>query len=263
MNSLYKAMGISKQSFHQKVEREMHLLEEQQQLLPIILELRKEHPVMSSKVMYGLIRPRLMGRDRFIVFCNENGFKIVKKRSYHRTTNSYGVTRFDNLIIGRELNGFNQIWVSDITYYRIGEVFYYITFIMDLYSRTIVGYSVSVNLMTEFTSLPALEMALQNRQIKLGLILHSDGGGQYYCKEFLALTKANKILNSMCESVYENAHAERINGTIKNDYLIHYAPQDFNQLRQQVKRAVGNYNTTKPHEALKGYSPLQFENLIK
>ena len=67
----------------------------------------------------------------------------------------------------------------------------------------------------------------------------------------------------MCKSVYENPHAERVNGTIKNDYLYYYAPQDLNQLRQATKRAVTNYNNTKPHQSLKGYSPLQFENLIR
>jgi transposase InsO family protein len=256
-------MEISKQSFHQKVDREMHLLEEQGQLLPIIKELREEHPAMSSKVMYRLIRPGFMGRDRFIAFCNENGFKIEQRRSYHRTTNSLGVTRFDNLITGRELTGFNQIWVSDITYYRIGETFYYITFIMDLFSRYIVGYSVSDNLMTAFTTMPALEMALKHRQFNEELILHSDGGGQYYCKDFLVVTRANNIRNSMCKSVYENPHAERVNGTIKNDYLYYYAPRNLTQLCQATKRAVANYNGTKPHQALKGYSPLQFENLIQ
>lgn len=110
-------------------------------------------------------------------------------------------------------------------YYEMGGQFYYLTFIMDLFSRRIVGFAVSDNLRTESTTLVALEVALAGREtLSPGLIFHSDGGGQYYCKEFLKLTRLHDIRNSMCESVYENPNAERVNGTIKNSYLKHYGP---------------------------------------
>ena len=117
------------------------------------------------------------------------------KRAFHKTTNSLGVTRFENLIIDFKLTGVNQVWASDITYYRIGERFYYLTFILDLYSRFIVGYTVSVGMLTEQTTIPALNMALKLREPTQGLIFHSDGGGQYYCKKFLAITKSRLIEN--------------------------------------------------------------------
>lgn len=200
-----------------------------------------------------------MGRDRFEALCFENGFKISVKRAYHRTTNSLGVRRFDNLTEHIELTGINQVWASDITYYRLGETFYYLTFIMDLYSRTIVGFSVSRDLSTHATTIPALKMALLHRKVKEGLIFHSDGGGQYYCKEWLELTAQFKIRNSMCETPYENAHAERINGIIKNDYLNGYGPVTFNDLQKMTSKAVMKYNSEKPHESIGNISPLNFE----
>ena len=159
-----------------------------------------------------------------------------------------GVTRFENHLLNLELTHVNQVWVSDITYYAISNRFYYLTFIMDLYSRTIVGYAVSENLFTENTTLPALKMALRVRQgcnLK-GLIIHSDGGGQYYSKVFLEITK--DMVNSMCESVYENIHAERINGTIKNQYLEGYKPANFEELKKMSAKAVNMYNRYKPHQ---------------
>jgi transposase InsO family protein len=200
-----------------------------------------------------------MGRDKFEQFCYLYGFKLAIKRAFYKTTNSLGVTRFENLIAGFELTGVNQVWASDITYYRIGERFYYITFILDLYSRFIVGYAVSIGMLTDQTTIPALNMALKQRQPEQGLIFHSDGGGQYYCKKFLAITKSNLIENSMCESVYENAHAERINGTVKNDYLIYYAPQDYKQLVTLTDKAVKMYNYFRPHSALGNSSPATYE----
>lgn len=256
---MFRALRISKQSFHQKLNRHLLLLEEMEQLLVLVKQIRKDHPRMSSRQMYRLIKPAHLGRDRFEAFCFENGFKVSVKRSYHRTTNSLGVTRFENLIQQTELTDINQIWVSDITYYRIGEKFYYLTFILDLYSRVIVGFSVSGNLSTEATTIPALKMALRKRKVNPGLILHSDGGGQYYCKEWLNLTGQFKIRNSMCETPYENAHAERINGIIKNDYLVGYGPTTFPDLQAMTLRAVTNYNQVKPHQSLGNISPNQFE----
>jgi transposase InsO family protein len=262
MNVLYKAIGISKQSFHQHLNREMSYMEEASQLLMLIIQIRADHPRMSSRQMYRLLDPTHMGRDRFETFCFANGFKVSVKRAYHRTTNSWGVTRFNNLVTGYEFTGVNQVWVSDITYYRIGEKFYYLTFILDLHSRFIVGHSASESLLTISTTIPALAMALRMRKGFKELIIHSDGGGQYYCKDWLKLTQKNQIRNSMCESVYENAHAERINGIIKNDYLIYYGPQNYNQLITMTTKAVQKYNYERPHQSLGHISPNQYEKTL-
>jgi putative transposase len=253
---------MSKQSFHQKLDRQLLLLEEMEQLLILVTQIRQDHPRMSSRQMYRLIRPAYLGRDRFEAFCFENGFKVAVKRAFHRTTNSLGVTRFENLIMGLELTGINQVWTSDITYYRIGDTFYYLTFILDVYSRVIVGYSVSTNLSTHDTTIPALIMALRGRYITAGLIFHSDGGGQYYCKEWLQLTAQYEIKNSMCDTPYENPHAERINGIIKNDYLIGYGPMNYQELGRMTLKAVTKYNIEKPHGSLGNISPFQFEKYL-
>lgn len=264
MNSIYKSIEISKQSFHQRINLYIRQREEMAQLLPIIRQVREDHPRMAAREMYRLIQPHTLGRDRFEAFCFEQGFKLDVKRSYHRTTNSLGVTRFENLLEGFELTGVNQVWVSDITYYEIGDKFYYLTFVMDLYSRRILGYSASDNLFTEYTTIPALKIAIRKRNsIDLkGMIFHSDGGGQYYCKEFLKVTRGVEIRNSMCEDVYGNAHAERINGTIKNAYLEYYNPQNLEELKYMLTKAVKMYNEQKPHKALNGLSPVAFENLL-
>src|SRR5690349_7811036 len=258
MSEMYRIIGISKQAFHQRLDHYLSVQDEQRKLLGIVLQIRKEYPTLSARQMYFMLRPVHMGRDRFEGFCFKNGFKVERKRSFRRTTNSWGVTRFPNLLISRELKGVNQVWVSDITYYQISERFYFLTFIMDLFSRRIVGYSCSENLLTENTTLPAMDMALESRSIGSSLILHSDGGGQYYCKEFIELIRRHGIQSSMAESVYENACAERLNGLIKNDYLQHYHPVSFRALQKELSRAVRNYNL-KPHSELGRLSPTEWE----
>ena len=262
MNAIFRMLGVSKQSFHQQLDRRLQKLEEEGNLLPLIRQIREDHPRLSARKMYSLIRPSFIGRDHFEAFCFEHGFKLEVKRSWTKTTNSLGVTRFPNLLLEFEVTGVNQVWVSDITYYRIADRFYYLTFIMDLHSRRIVGYSVSKDLSTENTTIVALKQAICLRKPSSVLILHSDGGGQYYCKEFLKITRKYGIRNSMCDTVYENPHAERINGIIKNDYVSHYGPENFDRLKLMVKKAVEMYNYIRPHGSLSGLSPIAFEELL-
>jgi hypothetical protein len=259
MMRLYELNEMSRQAFHDRLNRHYQRQQEEQHLLQLIRQIREDHPKMSARMMYLKLHPQTMGRDRFEVFCFENGFKVQCKRNYRRTTNSNGVIRFDNLIQGLELTGVNQVWVSDITYYELGNEFCYLTFFMDLFSRLIVGYSASQDLRTENTTIPAFKMACKVRGANclIDLIIHSDGGGQYYSREFIKITK--KVKHSMSDSVYENPHAERINGIIKNDYLYPYNPKDFPELVKMLKRAVNNYNNGKPHGSLKKLSPVEFE----
>lgn len=261
MNEIYRYKSISKQSFHQRMDRELRCQEQHYLLLPLIFELRQEHPGVSARVLYEILKPEGIGRDAFEQLCFANGLKLERKPAFKRTTDSTGVIRFPNLIALREFTAINQVWVSDITYYNIGERFYYLTFVMDLYSRVIVGYSVSKRLLTSDTTLPAVTMALKQRKPAEGLIFHSDGGGQYYCKEFLKLTSERGMKNSMGEMAYDNPNAERINGTIKNQYLKGYAPQNFEHLVAMTKRAVTNYNEVKPHSSLNKKTPRGYEKL--
>jgi len=240
----------------------MRQKEQEQYLIQIIHQIRKEHPRMNCRDMYFKIKPDGLGRDAFELLCKELGFNIESRINYRRTTNSAGVIRFDNLRKDLKIIHLNQIWSSDITYLEWQDRFYYITFIIDLFSRRIVGYSFSSNLTTEATTLPALRSAIKLRKGMdlTGLILHSDGGGQYYDKNFLALTRKHKMRNSMCEWPWDNGTAERLNGVIKNNYLKPWNAQTESEMYQNVDRAAFNYNHDKPHRELKRMSPVEFEN---
>jgi len=263
LNQLYRTLGISRQAFHQRLNRQIREESYHHQLLFLAYEVRADHPTMGVRDMYYLLRPECIGRDAFEAFCRRYGLVSNRPVNYSRTTDSQGVIRFDNLTIGLKLSGINQLWVSDITYFEVCRKFYYLTFILDAYSRLIVGYSVSKRLFTEQTTLTALEMAISCRKgIDLtGTILHSDGGGQYYDKEFLKKTQSLGIVNSMCEYPWDNGKAERLNGVIKNNYLRHRSIGSFSELVKEVDRSVKLYNEEQPHKALKRVSPLTFEKM--
>jgi transposase InsO family protein len=255
-------IGISKQGYHQWLERRIKVQSEQKQLLLIIHQLRKQHPTMGCRDMFYKLQPASMGRDAFESFCREENLMVTRVKNWRRTTDSSGVVRFDNLTESLKLTKINQLWQSDITYYELNNKFYYITFIIDAFSRRIVGHHCSKSLSTETTTLPALKMAiaLRCKDNLQGLVFHSDGGGQYYDKAFLKLTALHQIKNSMCEYAWENGKAERINGVIKNNYLIHRDIKHFEQLTKEVDRSVLLYNADKPHIALQRKAPIIFEN---
>ena len=247
------------------LKRRRYKYEEQEQLIPLINEMRQYHPRMSARDIYLKLHPHCMGRDQFERFCMDSGYRIKRLKNFRVTTNSLGVTRFPNRIKDLRVTRVNQVFVSDITYFDIGSDTYYLTFIMDLYNREIVGWSASDNLRTETTTLPALLMlvTIRGKVNLIGSIIHSDGGGQYYCNEFKALTKDLEMVNSMTEEkVYENSHAERLNGIIKNNYLYPYGPTNFKSLKRLLDKAIQMYNTEKPHKALGKLTPKAFKDTI-
>jgi transposase InsO family protein len=262
LSRFFKVIGISKQAFHQRMNRRLVEHSYEHQLLHLIHQLRGEHPTMGCRDMYFKLCPEHMGRDRFEQFCMLHGLASKPIRNFAKTTDSSGVVKFENLTENLVLCGLNQLWVSDITYFEVNGRFYYLTFITDAYSRRILGHVASKRLFTEQTSLPALQQAIASRKgmnLK-GLIFHSDGGGQYYDKGFLKMTEDHEFRNSMCDYAWENGKAERVNGVIKNNYLKHWNIKSFEELTRELDRSVQLYNEDKPHSSLKRLTPVTFEN---
>jgi len=263
LNRFYQAIGISKQGLHQHLNGQLSMHSVIENLYQITLQIRAEHPTLSCRAMYYKIQPEQIGRDKFEHLCAQWNLVQNKPVSRIRTTFSTGVIRFENLYKDVIFTAINQAYVSDITYYEVGDKFYYLTFIMDAFSRYIIGYSASKRLTTEQTTLPAFEMLLKYKNYTLpkAIIFHSDGGGQYYDKAFLELTKKYKFRNSMCEYAYENGKAERINGIIKNNYLKHRNIKNFEQLQKELDRSVSLYNNERPHKNLNFKTPKEIENI--
>jgi transposase InsO family protein len=256
MNQLYNVIGISKQAVYQYGKRQSIFDERVQLLLTEAELLRKEHPGCGVEKMYATLKPNFIGRDRFVELFMDLGFRLNKKRNYRRTTYA-GSIYYPNLIKGMMINAPSMVWQSDITYIYVGDKFYYAVFIIDVFTKKIVGYQVS-NHMRATANVKAMNMALKDN--KAPLIHHSDRGGQYIYKEYIKLLKCNDSQISMALSAQDNAYAERINRTIKGEYLDYWKPKDFQQLKRQMNKAVNYYNNKRPHDNIGKLSPVDFEN---
>lgn len=211
-------------------------------------------PRIGTRKLYYLLADQLgklkTGRDKFFDILRANHLLIQPKRSYHVTTNSHHRFRkHHNLILEMPINRPEQVWVSDITYIGKREKPCYLSLITDAYSKKIMGYYVADNLRTE-SSLLALKMAVKKRKDRcLPLIHHSDRGLQYCADGYQQILNKNGIKCSMTNNgdPYENAVAERINGILKQEFMIDTYHQDTAIMQLIVKEAIEIYNNQRPH----------------
>ena len=254
MNQLYETVGISKQAVHQYERRQKMFDGRLMELMSEADDIRRDHPGCGVEKMYHTLKPDFIGRDRFVETFMQLGYRLKRKKNYRRTTIT-GKINYPNRIKGLEINAPSVVWQSDITYYRVGDKFYYAVFIIDVYTKKIVGYEVSDH-MRGIANIKALRMALKEN--KAPKIHHSDRGSQYTYKTYTDLLKNHETTISMALSAQDNAYAERINRTIKEEYLDHWKPRSFSQLKTQVKKAVGNYNNKRSHNHLNKRNPHEF-----
>ncbi len=263
LNSFYRMLGISKQAVNQARKRQDCFDAELNELVCQADLIREEHPGCGVEKLYKTLKPRTMGRDKFCEIFMELGYRVRTIKNYTRTTVPAWFD-YPNLIEGMTVSKPCQVLQSDITYFDLNGRFYYLIFILDVYTREILGYNVSDNMRAE-SNLKAFKMALK----KMGnsrpsqMIHHSDRGTQYGCKEYVKLLRENGISVSMGAIAQDNAFAERVNGTIKNEYLKRWYIDDFKTLKQKTTKAVNHYNKKRLHLAFNNeYSPERFKGTL-
>jgi hypothetical protein len=203
------------------------------------------------------------GRKRIARLMREQGLRARRKRRFRTTTDSRHDLPIAPNVIARkfEAPAPNTTWVTDITYIWTHEGWLYLAVILDLFSRRIVGWSMSEQI-TRQIALDALAMALSRRQPPRGLIHHSDRGSQYASDEYRRLLAANGIVGSMSRrgNCWDNAVAESFFSTLKLE-LVH--EHDW-ATRAEARAAIFEYlevfyNGQRRHSSLDYVSPVAFE----
>jgi transposase InsO family protein len=264
MKDVYEAATISKQAVHQHRMRALQKGQTVAALLKKANQIRMEHPKGGCRKMALELRVKGCGRDKTEQLLLENGYRVYYRRRYKRTTYAQHGLYYPDIIEGLELNDINQVVQTDITYYDVNGRFYYIVFLIDVYSRRIVGYAVNKTMEAE-GNIQALKMLFATRSncCLEGLIHHSDRGGQFIDMLYNTLLRHAGIKMSMCKNAWQNAYGERINKTIKEEYLDGWCIESFEQLRSAVTRAVNHYNKKRKHDSLQKKTPLAFEGEVE
>lgn len=241
--------------------------------LELLEEIRSIH--QSSHSIYGSPRitaelnrrGRKISRPYVARLMKEMNIRSKIRRKFRVTTDSNHTYPVAENLLQRDFSAdaLSQKWVGDITYIRVNSGWLYLTTVIDLADRKVIGWSFSKDMSAKNTSIAALRMALKNRGVKEGLIFHSDRGVQYACNAFKLLLEEQKILPSMSRKgdCWDNAVAESFFKTLKCELVYHRKFSNKGMAKLEVFRYIeGYYNKERRHSSLGYLTPNEMEKLL-
>lgn len=257
--------GMTRQNYYAVRRERQRRRVDAELFVALVKRERRDQPRLGGRKLGHMLKGDLaeagvkLGRDRMFGVLRANGLLVDRKRGRARTTNSrHSLPVFRNLLAGREPDGPNQAWASDLTYIRTESGFMYAALITDMYSRKIVGSYVGDSLEAE-GCIRALDEALLGLPASAYPIHHSDRGCQYCCHLYVERLQQRGLPVSMTEVLhcYENALAERVNGILKQEYELDRTFKTKEQAAKAFGQAVWLYNHRRPHLALEYRTPAQ------
>lgn len=264
MKEVLAWQGLSRQAAHQGYRRWQAHQQTAHQVLEMAGEIRERHPGMGCRDLYWVMADQVRyGRDWCEQVLFEQGFGLKPApRSFTQSSPEPGANLIEGLSIGQA----NKLWQTDITYYWVDSRWYFLSFVEDVATRQIRAWHLADTLEAE----PQVECLAKARgsvgaaSDLDGLIVHTDAGSQYVSEVFERYLREHGIRHSYSGHAWENAYCERINRTIKRNYLDHRTITTRQELIRQVKRAVHAYNSEKPHRGLPDHlSPDQFSKELE
>ena len=273
VEKMCKCMKVSKNSYYYWVKNKGTVSMKPSK---IYLKERIKTIFYDSKEIYGSYRiQKMLERENLIysrsyigLLMKEMSLRSVLKRKYVITTDSKHSFPIANNELDRNFNSLKlgEKWVSDITYIRVNDNWNYLTTIMDLADRKIVGWTLSEDMTTRNTVMKAWLLAGKNRKISNKFIFHSDRGVQYASNQMTKLFSFNrKITQSMSRkgNCWDNAVAESFFKTIKHEWLYRFKFKSFRQLYESIEEYMLWYNTKRLHSSLGYISPLEMEMKLR
>lgn len=263
MKDLEHIAGLSRQAMHKYRCRERRMDGIKDEVIAACMTIRKRHKRMGCRKMYHACKENApVGRDLFEEIALVNGFKVRVKRNPKRTTWASSHRIYPNLLEGKVLTGPNQAWQSDIFYIKVEGIDHYGISIIDVYTRQLRSLHVSRKMDAKQNVLAFKKAVLNCKGANIkGCIFHSDRGSQYISREMEEVIQRHGMVSSMCKLPQENAYAERVQGSIKNEYLS-TEELTLKNVRRKMVEIKKRYNQERPHNNLGKMTPDAFEDLM-
>jgi transposase InsO family protein len=208
-----------------------------------------------------------VGKNRVARKMKQAGLRSIVRRKFRPTTDSKHSHPVAENLVQREFTASapNKTWVSDITYIATERGWLYLTVFVDLFSRMVVGWDLSSSLSAEMV-LKALYRAIRNRRPDASLIIHSDRGVQYACKDFRQVLEKHLFVQSMSRKgdCWDNAVAESFFGILKSELINHERFKGpYDTLKALFEYIEVYYNRKRKHSTLGYKTPAQYEQIAK
>jgi len=267
-----KVLKVSKSGYYKWVKSSpSKRFKENQELTE---QIRQIHQL--SKQTYG--SPRItqtlrdrsckVSRQRVARLMQKAGIRSKMRKKYVATTDSKHTYRVAENLLDRnfKVGNIGQVWVSDITYIPTKQGWLYLTTVIDLGDRKVIGWALSSSLKATDTSMTAFRMAITNRPISQKLIFHSDRGVQYACNEFTDMLENYKMIEQSMSrkgNCWDNAVAESFFKSLKSEWTNWHKYQTLEQAALSVFEYIeGWYNSKRKHSALGYLSPMEYEKTL-
>lgn len=264
VRKMCRVLGISKSGYHEWKKQKMGTRKKEDELLVAHIIAAHER----SRKTYG--SPRITAelkahnipcsKNRIARLMRINGIVAKTKRRYRVTTQSRHTRPIaPNLLKERSIERSNTVWVSDITYISTREGWLYLAVVLDIFSRSVIGWSMGESL-TDDLVVYAFHKAVLKRSPASFLIFHSDRGSQYASRRFRDLLASRGVTQSMSGkgNCYDNAFAESFFGTLKTELGRRHESRF--AARQDIFEYIEVfYNRTRRHSSLNYLSPLEYE----
>lgn len=268
IEKMCKIFKVSKSGYYGWIGRPPCLrVYENAQLIQAIHRIYKE-----SKGTYG--SPRItaelnkigfnVSRPRVARLMQQENIRSKVKKKYVVTTDSKHSFKVAPNLLDRNFTSEapGKIWVSDLTYIRTLQGWLYLTVVLDLFDRKVIGWSLSCSMSTDTTTVPAMKMAINNRTKNVNLIFHSDRGVQYACHDFKQLLEKENVVQSMSRkgNCWDNAVAESFFSTLKKECIYQQGILSRKQTELEVFYYIESwYNRRRKHSALGYATPEEME----
>lgn len=261
---LCELIGKTRQAFYKTRNKKERQLFDASIIVRLVIRERETAKRVGARRLLLILEFELLshniklGRQKFIEVLRENDLLIKRRKRKPKLTDSrHKLPLYPNKARNLSINCSEQLWVSDITYIKVRDVFCYLILITDAYSRKVMGYNFSRRMDTAFC-LESLNQALDLRSYpERELMHHTDRGTQYCSFDYTDKLKLSKIIISMTEhgDPLENPLAERMNRTFKDVFGLDENFGTYQKAQQQIDKSVAYYNTRLPHSSIDYLTP--------
>lgn len=244
--------------------------QENKKLLEQIIKIHEESQESygSPRIHEELVRQEIkVSRQRVARLMRDNGIQSKIRKKYKCTTDSKHNLRIAPNLLNREfkVDRPSKVWVSDLTYIDTKEGWLYLTIVLDLYDRKVIGWALSETMEAEETTIAALKMALNNRSVGEKMTFHSDRGSQYACDDFIEILDDHDIIQSMSRkgNCWDNAVAESFFKSIKVECIYRKEYEFIYQAKVDVFNYIEIwYNRKRRHSSIGYATPIEMEQFF-
>lgn len=268
INTLCEALSVAKGSYYNHILRNKNgntLAAKRRAELTVAIEeiFHDNKQIFGSKKITPILREKGYSVSPLMVteIMHKNGWFSIRGSAKKKYLQNLEWKKKNILNQNFNTSHPNEVWVSDVTYFKLNRKTYYICVVLDLFSRKIIAYNISGKNSTQLTK-STFKKAYESRDVNCNLLFHSDQGANFTSKSFMQYLRNLNVQQSFSRpgTPYDNSVCETFFSNLKQEELYRTKYRSENELKKSVKEYIEFYNTKRPHKSLSYRTPDKAES---